>query len=124
MNRKQHRAERKLKALPSERKLVSPFDINLRPDSTIAVGLKEREGVFIHAFKCGRCSLEFHIFSWRANRHHVGQVYCPECGKPTPMAHWRACVHEGTDFMSGGLEIFHLFRPVPMAMMDDTVLAA
>src|SRR3972149_5876302 len=54
------------------------------------VGLKDREGVFVHAFKCRRCLLEFQLYSWRRDRHKVGQVFCPECGERTRMLHWRA----------------------------------
>ena len=52
--------------------------------------LADREGVFGHSFKCLDCRLEFAVLSWRRNRHRVGTVFCPECGRQTPMIHWRA----------------------------------
>jgi hypothetical protein len=59
-----------------------------------AVQPEEREGVFVHAFKCRQCGLEFQLYSWRSDRHRVGNVFCPECGEATPMLHWRTCVNE------------------------------
>jgi hypothetical protein len=57
------------------------------------VGVEDREGVFVHAFKCRDCRLEFQLYSWKRDRHRVGEVYCPECGRATRMLHWRACVN-------------------------------
>jgi DNA-directed RNA polymerase subunit RPC12/RpoP len=85
-----------------------------------AVPLREREGVFVHAFKCMECGLEFHLFSWRANRHRVGEVHCPECGRTTRMIHKRACVNENKKFDAlGDREIFSLFDAVPGLMRMD-----
>jgi len=61
------------------------------------VGAEDREGVFVHAFKCRRCGLEFQLYSWRRDRHKVGGVFCPECGEQTPMLHWRTCVNESKE---------------------------
>ncbi len=41
------------------------------------VTLQDRQGVFVHSFKCSICDLEFVVFSWRANRHRVGSTFCP-----------------------------------------------
>jgi hypothetical protein len=57
----------------------------------------EREGVFVNAFKCRVCGLEFQLYSWKRDRHRVGSVFCPECGEKTPMLHWRTCVNESTE---------------------------
>jgi hypothetical protein len=32
----------------------------------------ERKGVFVHAFKCRQCGLEFQLFSWLRHCHCVG----------------------------------------------------
>ena len=39
------------------------------------VTLQDRQGVFVHSFKCSICDLEFMVFSWRANRHRVGSTF-------------------------------------------------
>lgn len=92
--------------------MVRVGDIHQSDDATIAVPETEREGVFIHAFKCRSCSLHFHIFSWRANRHRSGNVYCPECGQTTPMFQQRACVNESPDFSTSPAanEIWNLWE--------------
>jgi hypothetical protein len=35
------------------------------------VTLQNRQGVFVHAFRCSIYDLEFMVFSWRANRHRT-----------------------------------------------------
>lgn len=54
--------------------------------------LSERQGVFIHSFKCLECSLEFALFSWWPDRHTVVNTVCPECGRVTQKSHWLATV--------------------------------
>jgi DNA-directed RNA polymerase subunit RPC12/RpoP len=90
------------------------------------VGPKDRQGVFVNAFKCRRCSLEFQLYSWRRDRHKVGQVFCPECGEQTPMLHWRTCVNQSREVGSGedgAWEIFNLTtRFSDFLLMDDSVV--
>jgi hypothetical protein len=88
------------------------------------VTLQDRQGVFVHSFKCSICDLEFMVFSWRADRHRVGTTFCPECGERTPMIHWRAQTSDCLDFSSDGpgLEIFRMFRPFDGPLMADTVV--
>lgn len=90
------------------------------------VRLQDREGVFVHAFKCLKCRLEFQVYSWRRDRHRVGRVYCPECGERTPMLHWRTCVNESKQQASreeGAWEIYNLTVRFPdFILMDDSVV--
>ncbi|HEY4686400.1 MAG TPA: hypothetical protein VII57_10195 [Dehalococcoidia bacterium] len=89
------------------------------------VGLKDREGVFVHAFKCRRCLLEFQLYSWRRDRHKVGQVFCPECGERTRMLHWRTCLNESRELTSqeGAQEIYNLTTRFPgFVLMDDSAV--
>ena len=58
------------------------------------VALADREGVFAHSWQCMVCKLEFVTLSWQANRHRVGVIWCPECGKRRPMTHYRAVLSE------------------------------
>jgi len=91
------------------------------PDLIGPVMLADREGVFIHSFKCRDCRLEFAVFSWLANRHRVGVTFCPECGERTPMLHKRATVNESPTFtLDGTNEIFGLWsRPGSFRMSDS-----
>jgi hypothetical protein len=90
------------------------------------VTLQGRPGVFVHSFKCSICDLEFMVLSWRADRHRVGSTFCPECGTPTPMLHWRAQSSESLDFSSGdpGLEIYQTFSAPDGPLMDDSIVPA
>lgn len=90
------------------------------------VTLKDRQGVFVHSFKCSICDLEFTVFSWRANRHRVGSTFCPECGTQTPMLHWRAQTSENVGFSSDGpgREIYQMFSPSDAPLMSDSVIPA
>jgi hypothetical protein len=88
------------------------------------VTLQDRQGVFVHSFKCSICDLEFVVFSWRADRHRVGVTFCPECGERTPMLHWRAQASDSLDFQTDGtgLEIYQMCPPLEGALMDDFVV--
>ena len=90
------------------------------------VTLQDRQGVFVHSFKCSICDLEFVVFSWRADRHRVGSTFCPECGERTPMQHWRAQSSESLEFrLAGpGLEIYQMFLLLDASSMDDSVMPA
>lgn len=44
----------------------------------ITVPLEQREGVFVHNFKCLNCSMHFSVYSWKYERDYA---FCPECGK-------------------------------------------
>lgn len=69
--------------------------------------LSERQGLFIHSFKCLDCSLEFAIFSWWPDRHTVVNTACPECGRVTQKSHWLATVDSTPGRAFGkGPEIF------------------
>jgi hypothetical protein len=85
------------------------------------VQMKDREGVFAHAFKCFHCGLEWVLFSWLANRHHVGEVSCPECRERGLMMHRRACLNERTEFDDSDTEIFSIIDALPgLVPMDDS----
>ena len=58
-----------------------------KPDLRGGVQLADREGVFAHSFRCKRCTLHFVLFSWARDRHGVGTVTCPECGKRGAFLH-------------------------------------
>ena len=112
---------------PFERLTISAEDIAGMPARAPGpVTLQDRQGVFVHSFKCSICDLEFVVFSWRANRHQVGSTFCPECGKRTPMIHWRAQTSDSPDFSpeGPGLEICRMFPPLDGSLMDDTVVPA
>jgi hypothetical protein len=66
------------------------------------------------------------VFSWRANRHRVGSTFCPECGKPTPMIHWRTQTSQSLDFCCGGpgREIYQMFSQADAPVMNDSVVPA
>jgi DNA-directed RNA polymerase subunit RPC12/RpoP len=122
MNRQQRRREQKLKKLPGGLRTTVPIgDLKGTAVRSPQVALGDREGVFIHGFKCMICGLEFHLFSWRANRHRVGEVYCPECGTQTPMNHRRVCISESTDFeQDSPNEIWRRAGLPGMVTMDDS----
>ena len=90
------------------------------------VTLADREGVFVHSFKCSVCDLEFALFSGRANRHVVGRTCCPECGVPTPMLHWRGQTSWSVEFDGDplGAEIYQLCPPVDGPLLDDSIPAS
>ncbi|MCJ7709781.1 MAG: hypothetical protein MUQ32_03025, partial [Chloroflexi bacterium] len=106
--------------IPSDLWTIHVSDL---PEPNLAgpVMLADREGVFIHSFKCKACRLEFVVFSWLPNRHRVGVTFCPECGERTPMLHRRATVNESEDFTFNGTnEIFGLSsRPDSFYMSDS-----
>ena len=57
---------------PGELTTFSEEDVARMPVfSPGPVTLQTRQGVFVHAFKCSICDLEFMVFSWRANRHRT-----------------------------------------------------
>ena len=112
---------------------LPPFDLTTISAEEVArmpvkrpgpVTLQDRQGVFVHSFKCSICDLEFMVFSWRADHHRVGSTYCPECGRRTPMLHWRAQTSESPDFSSDGpgLEIYQMFASSDAPLMDDSVM--
>ena len=89
------------------------------------VRAEDREGVFVHTFKCRRCGLEFQLYSWLRDRHKVGGVFCPECGEQTPMLHWRTCVNESTEVgnQEDDWEIYKLATRFPdFVLMDDSAV--
>ncbi len=93
--------------------------------SSSRVRVEEREGVFVHAFKCRSCGLEFQLYSWRRDRHKVGQVFCPECGEQTPMLHWRTCVNQSKQVgrQEEDWEIYKLTTRFPgFVLMDDSAV--
>jgi len=72
----------------------------------------QRQGLFIHTFKCEACSLEFAIFSWWPDRHTVVNTACPECQRVTRKAHFMSTVSDNPVQQFGeGPEIFH-YSPV------------
>ena len=113
--------------VPFELATISAEDVARMPVKRPGpVTLQDRQGVFAHSFKCSICDLEFVVFSWRANRHRVGSTFCPECGKQTPMLHWRTQTSESLDFSSDGpgREIYQMFSPSDAPFMDDSVIPA
>ena len=108
-------------------KALTPEELAAMPRKILGpVTLAEREGVFVHSFKCSICDLEFVVFSWQADRHGVGRTYCPECGYPTPMLHWRGQTSWSVTFGGGpaGTEIYRMCPLVDGPMLDDSVPAA
>jgi hypothetical protein len=93
---------RRLHRLPKTlHKNVPLADIQIRPDSDYTVPLSEREGVFLHTFKCGEpCFLEFEVRSWKRERHTLATVCCPECGG-SPSIHWLFIASESPKFSLG-----------------------
>jgi hypothetical protein len=84
----------------------------------------QRQGLFIHTFKCEACSLEFAIFSWWPNRHTVVNTACPECQRVTRKAHFLSTVSDNPAQRFGEEpEIFH-YSPVgpdPRIMADSSL---
>lgn len=87
-----------------------------RPKSPV-----EREGVFIHGFKCLGCGLHFNVYSWRGDRHGNGKTYCPECGKKGKMLHYLEVVSLSLFFnpRTGG-EIFDYCPTDGAELMPDS----
>lgn len=87
------------------------------------VTLADRDGVFVHSFKCSVCDLEFVLFSWQAHRHSVGATYCPECGQRTPMLHWLGQTSDSPTFRTDGpgTEIYQMSPLIDGPMLDDSV---
>jgi len=92
------------------------------------VMLKDREGVFAHSFKCVECRLEWALFSWRRDRHRVGNVYCPECGRQTRMLHWRSTFSSSRTMilddsrLGESVEIYDVVPVGDADLMDDSSL--
>lgn len=101
---------------------VDPAD--LLPSVSSFAPMEERQGVFIHSFKCLDCSLEFATFSWWPDRHTVVDTACPECCRVTQKSHWLATVSDYPRQAFGeGPEIFH-YSPVgpdPRLMADSSL---
>lgn len=93
----------------------------LLPSVAAFASMEERQGVFIHSFKCLHCSLEFALFSWWPDRHMVVNTGCPECCRVTQKSHWMSTVSDNPRQAFGkGPEIFH-YSPVgpdPNLMSD------
>jgi transcription elongation factor Elf1 len=86
---------------------------------------EQREGVFVHAFKCRVCGVEFQVFSWLQDRDRVGEVFCPECGEQTPVLHWRTCFNEAREVgrQEEEWEIYRLTTRFPgFVLMDDSAV--
>jgi DNA-directed RNA polymerase subunit RPC12/RpoP len=86
----------------SSRELITPERAQelLRHAPLLGTGvpIEEREGVYVHSFKCLACSLHFMTFSWLADAHRAGTIACPECGQRSRFIHWRATLNESPDF--------------------------
>jgi len=111
----------------STKQTFTPADLAAMPRKILGpVTLAEREGVFVHSFKCSICDLEFAVFSWQANRHGVGRTCCPECAQPTPMLHWRGQTSGSFQFDGdpAGAEIYQMCPLVDGPLLDDSVPAA
>lgn len=93
----------------------------LQPSIQSFAPYQERQGLFIHTFKCEACSLEFAIFSWWPDRHTVVNTACPECHRITRKAHWMSTVaDEPTQNFGERPEIFNYSPtgPDPRLMAD------
>ncbi len=87
--------------------------------------MKERQGVFVHSFKCQVCRLEFALFSWWPDRHVVGDTACPECHRITPKVHWVSVLPQDPQQQFGdGPEVYHHspLGPDPKLMPDSSIL--
>ena len=78
MNRQERR---RLHKLPVEKVTISLDKVIYHRPRRGFVDGKNREGVFVHSFKCNECGLHFNIYSWFAERHLSTNVWCPECGQ-------------------------------------------
>lgn len=90
---------------------IKEFDPGtLTPSMETFAPLEDREGVFVHSFKCMNCSLEFSVFSWWPNRHTVVNTACPECQAITQKLHWLAQFSDSREMVldDSSPEIFHL----------------
>ncbi len=108
---------------PGEPRTMSAEEVEQMPVKRPGpITLQDRQGVFVHSFKCSICDVEFVVFSWRADRHRVGSTFCPECGTRTPMIHWRAQTSDSLEFRSDGygLEIHQMCPPIDSPVMVDT----
>lgn len=97
--------------LPKVQQEITDMDpAELKPSVTNFAPLAERQGVFVHSFKCLDCSLEFSTFSWWPDRHTVVNTFCPECGRITGKHHWMAAFSERSEMVFDGSspEIFDL----------------
>ena len=96
----------------------------VQPSIQTVAPYAERQGLFIHTFKCEACSLEFAIFSWRPDRHTVVNTACPECHRVTQKVHWMSTVADSPGQRFGeGPEIFN-YSPVgpdPRLMEDCSI---
>ena len=106
-------------AVPFEERVFTPEELKDMVGSP-GVPQSDRQGVFVHSFKCFGCGLHFNLYSWQRNRHRVGQVGCPECGERTKLAHWRATVNEHERFGVGGTEIYNLCEYPGAQLLDDS----
>ena len=94
---------------------------SLQPSIQTFAPLSERQGLFIHTFKCMACSLEFGIFTWWRDRHTVVNTACPECHRITQKVHWMSTVADNPAQQFGeGPEIFNYSPagPDPKLMPD------
>ena len=87
---------KKIKMRPVQQKLASiPTNkIQIPLDYPDGVPKSEREGVFVHSFKCWKCGLHFNLYSWKADKHTVSNTFCPECGQQGYFLHWRSTLNE------------------------------
>ena len=96
----------------------------VQPSIQTVAPYAERQGLFIHTFKCEACSLEFAIFSWWPDRHTVVKTACPECHRITQKVHWMSTVADSPAQKFGeGPEIFN-YSPVgpdPRLMEDCSI---
>lgn len=101
---------------------IEEFDPgDVQPSVQTFAPLEERQGLFIHTFKCMACSLEFALFSWWPDRHTVVNTACPECHRVTQKSHWMSALPltPGQEFGEGP-EIWN-YSPVgpnPTLMSD------
>lgn len=124
MRRSQDR-ELKLQSVPMTTKLMPLGDIRV-PKPISPVGPEDREGVYVHSFKCGNCGLHFMLFSWRADRHNTLNTHCPECGQTGRyLLHYRAVVNESKQFQltDKPIEIANLFPYPGSVSVDDPKVA-
>lgn len=97
---------------------------SLQPSIQSFAPFSERQGLFIHTFRCMACSLEFAIFSWWPDRHTVVNTACPECHRITQKSHFMSTVSDTPGQAFGqGPEIYH-YSPVgpdPAVMLDSSL---
>jgi DNA-directed RNA polymerase subunit RPC12/RpoP len=91
----------------------------------------EREGVYVHSFRCLSCGLHFMLFSWKADRHKASNVTCPECGQSGKFLHWRSTLSERMRMVAGPLtgrldQIVEIYQICPWPrskMLSDSTLS-